>query len=63
MSKVIEFTLDNFERLKEDLEEEQRACSRMRRALEKAIDQLAEIGIITNTPHCKRLYVDGEREL
>jgi hypothetical protein len=60
---VIEFTLDNFEQLQEDLRAEQQRRAIQRRVLERAIDRLAEIGIITNTPYCKRLYIDGEREL
>lgn len=59
----MEFTLGNFELMREDLEEARQRCSEQRRVLEKAIDKLAAIGIITNTPHCKRLYMNGEREL
>lgn len=59
----MEFTIDNFEQLQEDLVEEQERSRTQRVVLEKAIDKLAAIGIITNTPHCKRLYMDGDREL
>lgn len=59
----MEFTIDNFEQLQEDLVEEQERSRMQRMVLEKAIDRLAAIGVITNTPHCKRLYMDGDREL
>jgi hypothetical protein len=59
----MEFTIENFEQLKDDLESEQQRCRDQRRVLERAIERLAEIGLITNTPHCKRLYIDGVREL
>lgn len=59
----MEFTVGNFVQLKKDLVEEQERGRVQRRVLETAIDRLAAIGIITNTPHCKRLYMDGEREL
>lgn len=59
----MEFTLGNFELMREDLEEARQRCSDQRRVLEKAIDKLAAIGIITDTPHCKHLYMSREREL
>lgn len=59
----MEFTLGNFEQLQDDLKEAQQERDDQRRVLERAIDRLAQIGIITNTPYCKRLYIDGKREL
>lgn len=59
----MEFTLDNFEQLQEDLTEERQRCSTQREVLERAIDKLAAVGIITNTPYCKKLYMDGGRQL
>lgn len=59
----MEFTLGNFEQLQDDLKEAQQERDDQRRVLERAIDRLAQIGIITDTPYCKQLYIDGKREL
>lgn len=59
----MEFTLDNFEQLQEDLLEEQERCRTQRRVLERAVDRLAVIGIISNTPHGKHLIISGQREI
>lgn len=58
----MEFTLSNFEQLQDDLREAREECNSQRKVLERAVDRLAQIGIITNTPYCKRLYMDGMRE-
>lgn len=59
----MEFTLGNFEQLQDDLKEAQQERDTQREILERAIDRLAQIGIITNTPYCRQLYIDGKREL
>lgn len=54
-----ESTVDELER---QLEESQGECTRYRRVLERAVDRLAEIGLIDSSPYARRLFVSGERE-
>ena len=47
----------------EELEYEREKVAVVMRRLESAIDILADLGILDNTPQCRRMYLDGEREV
>lgn len=56
-------TYKSTDELKRELEESQDECARYRRQLQRAVDRLAELGVIDNIPHTKYLIVSGRVEL